>query len=125
VLQDNPIFLVFDKAPNNHFTVASAKFCEPKGGPFRGGLNITNLSTTLLIMEFRLVSSPSTALPALLRLPYSVRASATTPAGTDRCICRLLRYPLAAFSLLPQSRRPHYSFQGLLDFHSRSRPHGP
>ena len=63
-------------------------------------------------------------LPVLLRFPSSMRADATTPAETGRCLCRSLPSRSAAFPYSQEGRLPRHPFRGLLSVHSRSGLHG-
>ena len=65
-----------------------------------------------------------TGLPVLPRFPSSMHAGANTPAGTVRCICRLLPASPSAFPIWSLGRLPHYAFRGLLDVHACSGLHG-
>ncbi len=58
----------------------------------------------------------------LLRLPSCRHADATTPAGTVRCVCRLLPEPPPAFPFPKEGRLPHCHFRGLLGVHVTFRP---
>ena len=66
--------------------------------------------------------TPPTELPVLLRLPSCRHAGATTPAGTIRCVCRLLPEPPSAFPYNTEGRLPHCAFRGLLGVHFAFRP---
>ena len=105
----------------------------PKSGPFPrpalpGVYGPTGLSATLPARPVPRgrpvgVCSPPSGLPVLPRLPSSMHASANTPAGTVRCLCRLSSQTVGGLPLLQRGRLPHCLSRGLLSVHSRSGLH--
>ena len=78
------------------------QYYGPLRHPARPGLSLTG---------FRLArATPPSGLPVLPRLPSSMHADTTTPAGTARCLCRFASRPVVGLPLISGGSAPALPF---------------